>query len=250
MVHQRILRSVTLLFIAGLTFAACGPSEPQTPQEKYCAAKCSCNKCTPTETATCSDDIINLAEEAKAADCGDPYDTLLSCLNMDGACVDGAFDESPCFNEETDLKSCINPPPACTTVDDGVCNEPTIGDGTCATGTDAKDCMPPACPTAGDGICDEPEAGGPCPDGSDPLDCPCATCFNFAADQSMKTLCEPSVPLFDAMRACACDNAKCLSSCGDFGDICDSGVGVLSSACYSCLSSLCTTETNACAADG
>lgn len=249
MVHQRLLQSVTMLFIAGLTFAACGSSEPQTAQEKYCAAKCSCNKCTPTESATCSDDIINLEEEAKAADCGDPYGTLLSCLNRDGECTDGAFDESACFNEETDLKSCIKPPPACTTVDDGVCNEPSpAGNGTCATGTDTKDCMLPTCPTAGDGFCDEPQNGGSCPLGSDPLDCPCAKCITYSYDQTINTLCEPSKPIYDPLRACACDNAKCLSSCESVGDFCD--FGVLSSTCFSCLSTLCVTEINACSADG
>jgi hypothetical protein len=249
MVHQRLIRSVTLLFVAGLTFVACGPSEPQTPQEKYCAAKCACNKCTPTESATCRDDMINLEEEAKAADCGDPYGTLLSCLNRDGVCTDGAFDESACFNEETDLKSCIKPPPVCATVDDGICNEPSpAGNGTCATGTDTKDCMIPACATANDGFCDEPEGSGFCADGTDPLDCPCTSCFTYASDPAMKTLCETSKPLYDPMRACACDNAKCLGSCGDLGDICDNGI--LSSACYTCLNTVCPSETNACAADG
>jgi hypothetical protein len=248
MVHQRMIRSVAWLFFAGMTFAACGNSEPQTPQEKYCTAKCNCNKCTPTESATCRDDLINLEEEASAADCADPYGTLLSCLNIDGVCLDGAFDESPCFNEETDLKSCIKPPPACATVEDGVCNEPTGGDGTCAAGTDTKDCMIPPCATAGDGFCDEPEGSGLCDEGTDPLDCPCAKCYTYAQDQTMNTLCEASSAIYTTFRTCACDNAKCLASCGNVGDLCDNGV--ISTSCYNCLSSFCVMETNDCVVDG
>lgn len=245
MVYQRIFRSVMLLCFAGVAFAACGPSEPPTPQQKFCTAKCNCNKCTPSESATCLDDIINLEDEARGADCKDSYDALLTCLNADGECTDGNFDESPCFNEEVDLKSCITPPPACTTIEDGTCNEPQPkGDGTCATGTDEKDCLPPACPTTNDGVCDEPLA---CPPGTDTLDCPCTKCLDHALDQTMGTLCEASTTVYSALRACACDNATCLASCGEFGDICDSGV--LSTPCYNCLTSLCLTQYNACSDD-
>lgn len=254
MVYQRLIRSVMLLSIAGLTFAACGSNEPQTPQQKYCTAKCNCNKCTPSESATCLDDIINLADEAKGADCKDPYETYLTCLNEDGACTDGDFDESSCYNEETDLRTCIKPPPACMTVGDGICNEPAPkGDGTCATGTDTMDCMapPPVCVTAGDGVCDEPPpaGNGTCAAGSDTLDCAgmCKKCFTYALDQTTGTLCDTSTSLFSALYECAC-SATCSASCGGLGDICDNGQ--LSSSCYNCVSSQCATSYNACVQDG
>lgn len=249
MVYQRIFRSVMLLCFGGVAFAACGTSDTQTPQQKYCTAKCNCNKCTPNESATCLDDLVNLQDEATSADCKDPYETYLTCLNADGECTDGNFDESPCFNEETDMKACIKPPPACTTINDGICNEPQPkGDGTCASGTDEKDCMPPACLTTNDGVCDEPEGTGTCPDGSDIVDCPCTKCLPYAFDQTMGTLCEMSNTVFTALYDCACNSATCLASCGDIGDICDTGI--MSSSCLSCLSSsLCMTQYNACSND-
>lgn len=245
MVYQRMFQGLALLFLAGSTFAACGSDEPQTPQEKYCTAKCNCNKCTPTESGTCRDDIVNLADESRGANCQDPYDSYLTCLNTDGVCTDGDFDESACFNEETDLRSCINPPPTCMTVNDGICNEPApAGDGTCATGSDSKDCMPkPMCPTANDGVCDEPVN---CPKGSDTLDCPCNKCFTHALDQSTGTICDASNSLYTAFYTCAC--GSCVGSCGGVGDICDAGP--LSSACATCMSSLCTMPYNACVQDG
>jgi len=248
MVYQRIFQSVTMLFLAGTTFAACGSDEPQTPQTKYCTAKCNCNKCTPNESATCLDDITNLSTEAGGANCKDAYDAYLTCLNADGVCSDGDFDESACFNEETDLKTCINPPPACATVNNGICNEPApAGDGTCATGTDTKDCMMVAmCPTAGDGICDEPQAGGSCPAGSDPIDCPCTKCATYAGNGQMGTLCAASNSLFMNLYECAC-GSSCINSCGDIGDICDGGS--LSGTCYTCLTASCNAQYMACSMD-
>jgi len=232
-----------------VTFAACGSDQPQTPQQKYCTAKCNCNNCTSSESAKCLDDIINLGTEARGADCKDPYDAYLTCLNGDGVCTDGDFDESACFNEETDLNSCIKPPPACATVKNGICNEPPPkGDGTCATGTDTEDCKAPTCPTAGDGVCDEPQGTGKCAQGTDPIDCPCTKCFAYALDQSKGSLCMMSNMLFTAFYQCACDTTKCLSSCGNIGDICDGGQ--LSSTCTTCLSSLCTMQYSACVQDG
>jgi len=277
MVYQRMIQSIMLLFTAGVTFAACGSPTPNTPQEKYCSAKCACNKCTPTESSTCLDDIINLGNEAKAADCKDPYDTYLSCLNIDGACTDGDFDEAACFNEETDLNSCIKPPAACATANngvcdepgigdgscaagtdtmdcmalvcattnDGICNEPAIGDGTCVTGSDTMDCMPAACASTNDGICDEPEGTATCAEGTDQPDCPCTKCFQYATDQPAGTLCDASKPVFTALYDCAC--GTCVASCGNAGDICD--FGQLSSECFTCIQSLCSTSYMACTKD-
>jgi hypothetical protein len=248
MVYQRMFRSVMLLCLSGLAFAACSSDTPQTPQQKYCTAKCNCNKCTPNESSTCLDDIVNLGTEARAASCKDAYDTLLTCLNADGVCTDGLYDDSACFNEDTDLRTCINPPPACKTIDNGICNEPPPkGDGTCATGTDVKDCMAPACPTTNNGVCDEPQGTGTCAAGTDTLDCPCTKCLSYTFDQTVGTLCTASNTVFTALLSCACDNAKCLASCGDISDVC--GGGKLSNNCYTCLTSLCVTEYNACMAD-
>lgn len=249
MIHKRLFHGMVLLFLSGFTFAAC-ETETLTPQQKFCTAQCECNKCTDSESATCLDDMINLEDKAQSADCRDPYETYLTCLNAEGACTDGLFDTSVCYNEEVDLNTCIKPPPACATVDNGICNEPApAGDGTCAKGTDAKDCMVPTCPTAGDGFCDEPEGSGFCAEGTDPLDCPaepCAPCLDYAYDQSSGTLCESSNTTFAALYECAC-GVDCSASCGDVGDICD--FGQLSGTCYTCVSSLCPTAYDACVND-
>ncbi len=249
MIHQRLAQGVMLLFLAGATFAACSSDPPSTPQGKYCDSLCTCNKCTDSELATCNDDMLNLEDEARGADCKSQYDTLLTCLNGDPTCVDGAYDTSICFNEETDLNVCIKPPPACSTVDNGICNEPApAGNGTCATGTDKNDCMVAACPTANDGFCDEPEGSGLCPNGSDPLDCPaemCVRCFSFAIDTT-KTLCELSNTAFSAFYECAC--GACIDSCSNIGDLCD--FGSVSQGCTSCVSALCPTQYDACIQDG
>jgi hypothetical protein len=250
MIHKRMFQGVMLLLLSGVTFAACGPTPSSTPQERYCVAQCECNKCTDTENASCRDDILNLADKAASADCKDPYDTYVTCLNTEGACRDGLFDTSDCYNEEVDLNHCIKPPPACSTVDNGICNEPPpAGDGSCEAGTDTKDCMVPECPTANDGYCDEPENGGTCADGTDPLDCPeepCVACLNYAFDPSSGTLCDTSTTAFTALFDCAC-GVDCSASCGGTGDICD--YGPLSSSCYTCVSSLCKTAYDMCAAD-
>jgi hypothetical protein len=224
MVYQRIFQGVTMFFLAGATFAACESSEPQTPQQEYCSIKCNCNKCTPTESATCLDDMVNLEDQAGGADCIDPYETFVSCLIVDGVCTDGDFDESACFNEETDLKACIKPPPACATVEDGKCNEPMpAGDGTCATGSDTKDCTVPPCATTNNGICDEPEGTNTCAEGSDPIDCPapkCLTCFEYLQNPEAGTLCATSSSKYSAVYDCACNNMKCATSCSGLDDLC------------------------------
>lgn len=248
MVYQRIFQSVILLFATGLAFAACGAPEPETPQSKYCNVKCACNKCTTTEKNTCTDDILNLDVEADGAQCGQRYDVYLSCVNANGTCSDGVFDESACYNEDVDLRMCIHPLTPCPTVDNGVCNEPPpAGDDTCVTGSDTKDCMPaPACATANDGTCDEPEGTNKCPEGTDPVDCPCARCNSYLLDQSGNTLCETSKSLFTTLYDCAC--ATCVSVCGNVGDICDGGT--FSMPCYDCVVMSCTTQHNACVQDG
>lgn len=246
MVYQRMFQSVISLLIAGLTFAACSSPAPETPQLKYCTAKCDCEKCVGEEKSKCNDDIVNLGEEASQAKCKDNYDAYLTCLNTDGVCADGAFDDSACFNEETDLHTCIKPPPVCMTVNNGICNEPPpLGDGTCATGTDTKDCMAPTCPTTNDGVCDEPQGTGTCPAGSDTIDCPCLKCFSYASNQSAGTLCAASNTVFSALYSCAC--GTCSADCGNLGDICDSGS--LSATCENCLSSMCSTQFNSCLND-
>ena len=249
-VYQRMFQSVMVLFTAGWAFAACGAPEPQTPQSQYCTTKCACNKCTTTEKGTCTDDIANLEVEADGAQCGERYDVYLSCLNANGTCTEGDFDESACYNEEVDLNTCIDPPTPCPTVDNGVCNEPPpAGDDTCVSGTDTNDCMaPPTCATVNDGTCDEPEGTNKCPEGTDPTDCMCARCGTYVANQAGNMLCPTSNMLFNALYECACDINKCLMICGLAGQSC--GGGPIAAECSTCITSSCLAEQNACVQDG
>ena len=82
---------------------------------------------------------------------------------------------------------------------DGECDEPGIGSGLCARGTDAADCQPRAesCQFSLDGECDEPIIGtGLCAAGTDSHDCiaianSCEYAFNDICDDPTGTdLCE------------------------------------------------------------
>ena len=118
---------------------------------------------------------------------------------------------------------------------DGECDEPAIGSGLCARGTDAADCQPEAdaCQFAFDGECDEPVIGtGLCGAGSDTTDCiaianSCPSAFDDVCDEPGGTdLCEPGT---DA-RDCGPRNVASPNSCKfAFDGECDetgSGTGV------------------------
>ncbi|MRG93341.1 hypothetical protein [Polyangium spumosum] len=239
MTHKRLAKGLTLLFFAAATsFAACGGEDPLTTEQKYCNQRCDCNGCTDSERATCVDDKINLKDESES-DCGEEYSTLLRCLTNDAACADGDYDESMCFAEESDLNSCLNPPPACNLVNNGVCNEPPPkGDGLCVAGSDTMDCSVPTCPSAGDGICDEPEGTGLCAEGSDPLDCglSCPTENNGVCDEPGGTgTCAAGTDPTDCYCAYTsdgyCDEPEGSGLCPEGSDSVDCGGG---GACVRC----------------
>ncbi|MGJ3262861.1 MAG: trypsin-like serine peptidase [Salinarimonas sp.] len=82
----------------------------------------------------------------------------------------------PAIGQETGLEG--GQAAACAYTVDGECDEPGIGTGVCAAGTDAWDCRREgplsanACYYARDGECDEPGTGtGLCPPGTDTKDC-------------------------------------------------------------------------------
>ncbi len=249
MVYQRIFQSMMVLLAVGLTLSACGSDKTPTPQSEYCDVKCACDSCTPTQKSMCTDDLLNLANVADQKNCGGKYDLYFKCLQDDTSCADGAYDDSACENEKTELNNCIKPPLPCLTVGNGVCNEPEpAGDGTCDPGTDVVDCMPPpTCPTANNGTCDEPEGTNTCPEGSDPIDCPCSKCSAFIMNQSGIMLCQASSMLFSNLYACACDNAKCLMDCQATGDFC--GGGPFSTTCMNCVTTTCMADYGSCQQD-
>ncbi|UQA58133.1 hypothetical protein [Polyangium aurulentum] len=275
------LGATFLLIAAPAMFGACGGDEPSSdPKLRYCEQLCACNKCSEDESGTCKDDIINLEDEAKDKDCKSEFESYVTCLVGDAACTDGEYDESVCVAEDKDLNGCLHPVPACKTVKDGVCNEPAPkGDGTCAEGTDADDCMAPPmcttagdgycdepggngtglceqgtdtvdckCPYAGDGYCDEPENGGTCVEGSDPLDCmapACVTCAQYLETQS-GTLCTTSQTKYQTLFTCAC-TVSCTTYCDTGVDFCDQYPS--NTQCTSCMSTSCSTAYTACLND-
>ena len=249
MVYQRIFRSLMVLFAVGLMFAACGTPEPPTPQSEFCAVKCNCSNCPQAEEDMCTDDLTNQARDAELKQCRNLFDTYLACLNENGKCTSRVFDESACVDALNAMNACIDPPVPCPTVDNGVCNEPApAGDDTCDAGTDTNDCMPPPmCPTANNGMCDEPEGTNTCPEGTDPIDCPCAKCSEYIVDQTGNMLCQASNKLFSDLFACVCDNLKCLPDCQAMGDFC--GAGPFSQTCLACVNMKCMTEYGSCQQD-
>lgn len=189
MAMRKMIQGATLaIFFSAMTFAACGGTDTQlSPTGKYCDRRCACEKCTPAELASCNDDKSNEASEAAAAGCKSEFNEYLTCVVNDAECTDGLYDDSACFNEETDVRNCINPPPPCASKNDGICDEPAPkGNGKCPTGSDSADCGGGACASTNDGICDEPQGTGKCPAGTDVLDCmggPCATTNNGICDE-------------------------------------------------------------------
>ncbi len=140
----------------------------------------------------------------------------------------------------TVLTALANGPAAAQTNDcqwsfDDACDEPEIGSGLCARGTDAADCQPlaDACQFAFDGECDEPTIGtGLCTAGSDTADCiaianSCEHAFNDVCDEPGGSgLCAPGT---DA-RDCGPQDVASPNSCKfAFDGECDetgSGTGV------------------------
>ena len=230
MLNKLIAQSFGIFFFAGFAFAACGEDAPSTPQAQYCAQVCDCNKCSDSERASCLDDALNFQDDAKNRDCGDSYQEYITCVTKDGSCEDGAYDESACFNEETDVKNCINPPPACESNNDGICDEPApAGNGKCAKGSDKTDCAVKPCLTTNDGVCDEPKGTNTCELGSDPVDCapePCPYVNNGECDEPGGTgLCETGSDTVDCFCATAnngvCDEPQGTGTCAGGTDTLD-----------------------------
>jgi len=222
MLNKLVSRSVGIVFLAGIAFAACGEETASTPQAQYCTQVCDCNKCSDSERASCVDDANNLQDDAKNRDCREAYDTYFTCITKDATCEDGLYDDSACFNEETDLNDCINPPPACATTNDGVCDEPPpAGNDKCAKGSDKTDCAIKPCPTVNDGVCDEPKGTNTCDLGSDPVDCapaPCPYINNGQCDEPGGTaFCEEGSDTVDCYCATAnngvCDEPQGTGMC-------------------------------------
>lgn len=269
MLNKLMTRTFGIAFFAGFAFAACGEEAPSTPQAQYCAQVCDCNKCSDAERASCIDDAVGLLDDAKNRDCRDSYDTYFTCVTKDAACEDGAYDDSACFNEETDLKNCINPPPACASNNDGICDEPApAGNGKCAKGADKTDCAVKPCPTTNDGVCDEPKGTNTCDLGSDPVDCapvPCPYANDGTCDEPGGSgACEEGSDPADCFCATAnngvCDEpsgtGKCIQGtdtvdcapCVTCSEFTDTGVGDLcpsSQALFDAVSAC--TCTNTCA---
>lgn len=90
-------------------------------------------------------------------------DTCISCPRGTFACpCRDAAHEDACDEGMMCFSGLCAPPPACHFERDGECDEP----GLCYPGTDTFDCCPERV-----GECEEQRYGGPCPNGSDPLDC-------------------------------------------------------------------------------
>lgn len=108
---------------------------------------------------------------------------------------------APTFKQETKPAAPADNAPTCRHADDGECDEPGIGTGACAAGTDVNDCRAvraggdDSCRWANDGECDEPRIGtGACTQGTDRTDCSttawnpnrtdsCDTAFNGVCDE-------------------------------------------------------------------
>ena len=127
------------------------------------------------------------------------------------ACFTAAFAINPAIHStaaaHAQKQAAIKKPPSgagndtCRYAHDNECDEPEIGTGFCAAGSDYSDCRylregeRDACQYARDGECDEPNFGtGACTQGSDRTDCgdvrwlrnandSCATAFNGVCDE-------------------------------------------------------------------
>ena len=210
--------------------------------------------------------------------------SLMSCLGT-GTCAyqgDGKCDEpegTGLCAEGTDGSDCTT---TCVTTYNGICDEPQgTGSGLCPFGSDYPDCSDVGpCEYQGDGYCDEPEGSGLCADGTDPLDCSgsttcsytndgvcdepegtgwcdegtdvadcsgstgdCSTCYEYGFTDSTDPLCPGSEALWNAVVDCICFT-DCASQCTNACNM-----GELDAACDSCVTSYCTYEMDACAAD-
>ncbi len=230
MLNKLIARSFGIVFFAGFAFAACGTDAPSTPEAQHCTQVCDCNKCSDSERASCLENALSLFDDAKNRDCREPYDTYLTCVTKDSVCEDGLYDESACFNEETDLNSCISPPPMCGSTNDGICDEPApAGNGKCAKGADKTDCAVKPCPTTNNGQCDEPKGTNTCDLGSDTVDCapaPCPFVNNGQCDEPGGTgMCEAGSDTVDCFCATAnngvCDEPQGTGKCAGGTDTVD-----------------------------
>lgn len=240
---------VALLIAATGTFAACSDDVPVTPESKHCQLQCNCEGCTESEQGTCIDDITNLKSDASDKQCSQEFDDYLTCMNVSATCSDTIYDTSFCFAEETVLNDCLKPkPPACTTVNDGVCDEPE-GTNTCAEGSDVMDCSP-ACPYVEDGVCNEPAplGDGLCAPETDTVDCggtTCLTCAEALNALPASNVCAASESLYSAFMTCACE--LCADPCALSQDLCTGSTP--SAACLSCAQTNCSTQIAACSND-
>ena len=93
--------------------------------------------------------------------------------SLDGECDEPGIGSGLCARG-TDAGDCQDLADSCQFAFDGECDEPGIGTGLCLAGIDSTDCLTVAnsCAFAHDGTCDEPGLGsGNCDRGTDAADC-------------------------------------------------------------------------------
>ncbi len=92
--------------------------------------------------------------------------------SFDGECDEPGIGSGLCARG-TDVADCQSEAESCQFSLDGECDEPIIGTGLCSAGTDSNDCIPVAnsCEHAFNDICDDPTGTDLCETGTDASDC-------------------------------------------------------------------------------
>ncbi|EYF05099.1 peptidase S1 and S6, chymotrypsin/Hap [Chondromyces apiculatus DSM 436] len=182
-----------------------GPREPT-----LCDLRCDCEGCTADEYDECAEDEALLQEAIDENECQDEFEAFFTCYTGAAVCEDETIEvPNSCVPELGELNQCVTPEPACSTLSDGICDEPE-GTGTCPEGSDAVDCATPTtCATTNNGVCDEPEGTATCSEGTDVADCtPTGTCNytndGYCDEPEGSGLCPEGTDVNDCMPTATC----------------------------------------------